>query len=131
LTVVDQSFATVTIVTPGELLRNGGKTLGDQLTNLPGVSSSGFAPGGASRPVIRGLDNFRIRVQENGIGSQDVSDLGEDHGIPIDPLAAQRVEIIRGPAITTAFHRCSARPAYLLKHAPACRPWTGAWKQPR
>ena len=99
LNVVDQSFATVTFVTAGELLRNGGKTLGDQLGGLPGVSNSGFAPGAASRPVIRGLDNFRVRIQENGIGAGDVSDLGEDHGVAIDPLAAQRVEVIRGPAI--------------------------------
>lgn len=98
LTVVDRSFSTVTFVTAGELLSNGGKTLGDQLSSLPGITNSGFAPGAAVRPVIRGLDNFRVRIQENGIGSQDVSDLGEDHGVPIDPLAAQRVEVIRGPA---------------------------------
>lgn len=98
LTVVDRSFSTVTFVTAGELLRNGGKTLGDQLSSLPGITNSGFAPGAAVRPVIRGLDNFRVRIQENGIGSQDVSDLGEDHGVPIDPLAAQRVEVVRGPA---------------------------------
>jgi iron complex outermembrane receptor protein len=98
LNIVDQSFSTVTFVTAGELLRNGGKTLGDQLSNLPGITNSGFAPGSATRPVIRGLDNFRVRIQENGIGAQDVSDLGEDHAVPIDPLAAQRVEVIRGPA---------------------------------
>lgn len=98
LNIVDQSFSTVTFVTAGELLRNGGKTLGDQLSNQPGITNSGFAPGAATRPVIRGLDNFRVRIQENGIGSQDVSDLGEDHAVPIDPLAAQRVEVIRGPA---------------------------------
>ncbi len=98
LNVVDQSFSTVTFVTAGELLRNGGKTLGDQLSNQPGITNAGFAPGAAARPVIRGLDNFRVRVQENGIGSGDVSDLGEDHGVTIDPLAAQRVEVIRGPA---------------------------------
>jgi iron complex outermembrane recepter protein len=98
LNVVDQSFATVTFVTAGELLRNGGKTLGDQLSTQPGITNAGFAPGSAARPVIRGLDNFRVRVQENGIGAGDVSDLGEDHAVTIDPLAAQRVEVIRGPA---------------------------------
>lgn len=98
LTVVDRAFSTVTFVPASELLRNGGKTLGDQLSGLPGITNSGFAPGAAVRPVIRGLDNFRVRIQENGIGAQDVSDLGEDHGVPIDPLAAQRVEVIRGPA---------------------------------
>ncbi|WP_342358520.1 TonB-dependent receptor [Terrarubrum flagellatum] len=98
LTVIDRAFAPVTFLTQREIITNGGRTLGDQLSALPGVSNSGFAPGAANRPIIRGLDNFRVRIQENGIGSQDVSDLGEDHGVPIDPLAAQRIEIIRGPA---------------------------------
>ncbi|WP_163364084.1 TonB-dependent receptor plug domain-containing protein, partial [Klebsiella aerogenes] len=43
-------------------------------------------------------DNARVRIQENGIGAQDVSDLSEDHAVPIDPLAAERIEVIRGPA---------------------------------
>ncbi len=47
--------------------------------------------------MLRGLDDFRVRVQENGIGSMDVSDLGQDHGVPIDPLSIQKVEIFRGP----------------------------------
>ena len=47
--------------------------------------------------MLRGLDDFRVRVQENGIGSMDVSDLGQDHGVPIDPLSIQKIEILRGP----------------------------------
>src|SRR5436190_23169769 len=46
---------------------------------------------------LRGLDDFRVRVQENGIGSMDVSDLGQDHGVPLDPLSVQKIEILRGP----------------------------------
>src|SRR5690606_34894335 len=65
--------------------------------NVPGVTGSGFAAG-ASRPVIRGFDANRVRILESGIGSFDVSDVGPDHGVPIDPLAAQRIEIIRGAA---------------------------------
>jgi len=98
LQVIDSAFVPVTVVPESEIRRNGGGTLGDQLNNLPGVTSSSFAPGGASRPIIRGLDNTRVRMQENGIGAQDVSDLSEDHAVPIDPLAAERIEIIRGPA---------------------------------
>ena len=97
-TPVNRSFSSVTVLTAAEIIRDGGRTLGDQLAEQPGITNSGFAPGAADRPVIRGLDNFRIRIQENGIGSQDVSDLGEDHGVPIDPLAAQKIEVIRGPA---------------------------------
>lgn len=98
LQVIDRAFVPVTVVGEGDIQRNGGRTLGDQLFTLPGVTGSGFAPNAASRPIIRGLDNARVRVQENGVGSQDVSDLSEDHAVPIDPLAAERIEVIRGPA---------------------------------
>jgi iron complex outermembrane receptor protein len=63
---------------------------------LPGATSAGLSPG-SSRPVLRGLDDFRVRVQENGIGVMDLSDYGQDHGVPIDPLSVQKVEIYRGP----------------------------------
>jgi iron complex outermembrane receptor protein len=72
------------------------KTVGGLFFTLPGATSAGLAPG-AQRPVLRGLDDFRVRVQENGVGSMDVSDLGQDHGVPIDPLGIQKVEILRGP----------------------------------
>ena len=98
LRVIDRAFVPVTVVGEGEIQRNGGRTLGDQLFALPGITGSGFAPNAASRPIIRGLDNARVRVQENGVGAQDVSDLSEDHAVPIDPLAAERIEVIRGPA---------------------------------
>ncbi len=98
LIVMPDSFAPVTVVTPEEIDRSTARTLGDLLSTRPGISASGFAPGAASRPVIRGLDNYRVRIQENGIGSHDVSEIGEDHGVPIDPLAAQQVEVVRGPA---------------------------------
>jgi iron complex outermembrane recepter protein len=79
------------------LLREGGSSLADALRNMPGVTSSGFAAG-ASRPVLRGFDAARVRMLEDGVGSFDVSDLGPDHGVPIDPLAAQKIEVLRGPA---------------------------------
>lgn len=97
LIVVPGSFAPVTVVTAEEIRRNTTKMLGDLLMNKPGMSASTFAPG-ASRPIIRGLDNYRVRIQENGIGAADVSEIGEDHGVPIDPLSARQVEVVRGPA---------------------------------
>ena len=30
--------------------------------------------------MLRGLDDFRVRVQENGVDSMDASVLGQDHG---------------------------------------------------
>lgn len=80
-----------------EILRNGGANLADALADVPGVTGTSFASG-ASRPVIRGFDANRVRTLEDGIGSFDVSDVGPDHGVPIDPLSADRVEVVRGPA---------------------------------
>jgi iron complex outermembrane receptor protein len=79
------------------LLTQPSSTLGDVLSPRPGISATTFAPG-ASRPVIRGLSGFRVRIQENGIGTGDVSALSDDHAVPIDPMAAGQVEVVRGPA---------------------------------
>ena len=72
--------------------------IGDSLTGLPGVSSTSFAPG-SSRPVLRGFQGPRVRVLTDGIGSLDASNTSVDHAVTIDPLTAQRVEILRGPAV--------------------------------
>jgi iron complex outermembrane receptor protein len=98
LPIVANEFATVTVIPTEELQRTPGTTLGDVLQNKPGVTGSSFAPGGASRPIVRGMDNYRVRIQENGLATNDVSDLSEDHAVPIDPLAARQIEVIRGPA---------------------------------
>ena len=93
----DQSFVATTVVTPQQLLSQPSAALGDALAARPGIAATTFAPG-ASRPVIRGLSGFRVRIQENGIGTGDVSALSDDHAVPIDPLAAGQVEVVRGPA---------------------------------
>jgi iron complex outermembrane receptor protein len=91
-------FATIVEqVSRDQVLSNGGASLADALRNIPGVAGTGFAAG-ASRPVIRGMDAQRVKVTENGLSSSDVSDVGPDHGVPIDPLAAQDIEVVRGAA---------------------------------
>ncbi len=93
----DQNFVSTTVVTPQQLLSQPSSTLGDALGSRPGIAATTFAPG-ASRPVIRGLSGFRVRIQENGLATGDVSALSDDHAVPIDPLAAGQVEVVRGPA---------------------------------
>ncbi|HEX6904912.1 MAG TPA: TonB-dependent receptor [Thermoanaerobaculia bacterium] len=72
-------------------------TLGETLGKEPGVSSTFFGQG-ASRPVIRGLGGDRIRVLESGVGSGDASTTSPDHAVSIDPMTAERIEVLRGPA---------------------------------
>jgi iron complex outermembrane recepter protein len=98
LPVVTDQFATVTVIPNEEIRREGGATLGDLLFSKPGITGSSFAPGASSRPIIRGLDNNRVGIVENGVGGGGVSDLGEDHFVPIDPLATSQIEVVRGPA---------------------------------
>lgn len=101
--LLDESFSAVTTMTAeqiergnGGALGNGG-SIGNLLFDKPGITASTFSPG-SSRPIIRGLDNFRVRVQENGTSTLDVSEIGEDHAVPVDTLSADRVEVVRGPA---------------------------------
>ena len=72
-------------------------TLGETLNNQPGVSSTSFGPG-ASRPVVRGLGDDRVRVLQNGTSVLDVSNVSPDHAVAVDPLTVRSVEIVRGPA---------------------------------
>ncbi|MCA3185369.1 MULTISPECIES: TonB-dependent receptor [unclassified Cupriavidus] len=72
-------------------------TLGETLNSMPGVTSSYFGPN-ASRPIIRGLDGDRIKVLQNGGSTLDASTLSYDHAVPIDPLVADKIEVVRGPA---------------------------------
>jgi iron complex outermembrane receptor protein len=81
-----------------ELLRNQSSQLGEVLADIPGVSSSGFAPG-VSRPVLRGFSGERVRVLTDGIGAIDASSTSDDHAVTVDPLIASRIEVLRGPAV--------------------------------
>jgi len=94
---VTTTYVPLTAITSGQIQASTSPNLGNLFFTMPGATSSGFAPG-ASRPILRGLTDFRVRIQENGLGSGDVSDLGQDHGVPIDPLAIQKTEVFRGPA---------------------------------
>ena len=98
LPVATDTFSPVTVVTGEQIARDQPRTLGDALLDRPGIASTTYAPGAASRPIIRGLDNARVRIQENGLSNGGVTDLGEDHAVPINPLTASRIEVIRGPA---------------------------------
>lgn len=98
LPIVTDQFATVTVVPNEEIRREGGGQLGDLLFSKPGITGSSFAPGASSRPIIRGLDVNRVGIVENGTNAGGASDLGEDHFVPIDTLATNQVEVIRGPA---------------------------------
>ena len=79
------------------LVRERGTSVGEALASTPGISATWFGPQ-ASRPVIRGQTGERVQVSEDGAESLDVAALSADHAVTIDPLLADRVEVLRGPA---------------------------------
>lgn len=86
------------VITGEELVEDIRPQIGETLVRQPGVSATSFAPG-ASRPVLRGFQGERVRVLTDGLGSLDVSNTSADHGVTIDPLTAERIEVLRGPAV--------------------------------
>ncbi len=91
-------LAGTSVLTGDQLAEDLRGQIGDSLTGLPGVSSTSFAPG-SSRPVLRGFQGPRVKVLTDGIGALDASNTSVDHAVTIDPLTAQRVEVLRGPAV--------------------------------
>ncbi|HYI38723.1 MAG TPA: TonB-dependent receptor [Allosphingosinicella sp.] len=85
------------IVSGAELARELRPTIGETLARQPGVSATSFGPN-ASRPVLRGFQGERVRVLTDGIGSLDASNTSVDHAVAVNPLTADRIEVLRGPA---------------------------------
>ena len=71
-------------------------SIGGMLNDIPGMSSSSL--GNASRPIIRGMSNSRVKILQNGSSLSDVSEFGEDHIVGYDPMLIDKIEIIKGPA---------------------------------
>lgn len=84
------------VLSGDDLTRDLRTTLGETLARQPGVSATSFGPN-ASRPVLRGFQGERVRVLTDGIGSLDASSTSVDHAVAINPLTADRIEVLRGP----------------------------------
>ena len=91
-------LAGTSVIEIEEIQRNLNGQLGEVLAKLPGVSATSFSPG-ASRPVLRGFQGERVRILVDGLGTADVSNTSADHATTIEPLTAERIEVLRGPAV--------------------------------
>lgn len=87
----------VTVLSGEALQRQAAATIGETLGSKPGIASASFGPG-VGRPVIRGQQGPRALTLQNGTLSADVSSLSPDHGITVEPLLAESIEVLRGPA---------------------------------
>jgi iron complex outermembrane recepter protein len=69
--------------------------IGETLAGHSGIRSS-FYGTNASRPIIRGLGEDRIRLLNNGLLGIDASTISPDHAPAIDGLEAQSIEVLKG-----------------------------------
>lgn len=64
------------------------------LEKIPGIKAINVGVG-VAKPIIRGLSGNRIIVNQNGIAQQG-QQWGNDHGLEIDVLSVDRLEIVKG-----------------------------------
>ncbi len=69
-------------------------TLGQALGNISGVYSNSTG-NGISKPVIRGMSGMRVSTYLNGLKIEN-QQWGSDHGIGVDALGIEKVEVIKG-----------------------------------
>ena len=92
-----EALRPVDVMAGEELLRRMTGTVAETLASIPGLAATSMGPA-TSRPVIRGLSGDRVLMLEDGSRVGDVSSAGPDHATAVDPLAARRIEVVRGPA---------------------------------
>jgi iron complex outermembrane recepter protein len=91
------TFRPTTVLGDSELRRRLEPSLAATIAHLPGLSQQYNGPV-ATQPVIRGMGGDRVLVLEDGQRTGDLATTGADHAITIDPITAQRIEVVRGPA---------------------------------
>ncbi|HEY6940557.1 TonB-dependent receptor [Dokdonella sp.] len=93
----DRIVAPVSVLSGTELDEARAGTIGQTVSNVPGVQTTSFGQG-VGRPVIRGFDGPRVSVLSDGLGSEDVSNVSQDHAVTVEPFLADQIEILKGPS---------------------------------
>ncbi len=104
VTITAKAQATDVLSTPqavavleGDVLRLArGMRAVDALAQTPGVHLVHTGTG-IAKPMIRGLTAQRVLVVQDGV-RQEGQQWGDEHGVEIDAHAAERIEVVKGPA---------------------------------
>jgi len=74
-----------------------GETLGDYLENEQFVDSASYGPA-VGRPVVRGMDGYRVGVTNGNVILNDLSAMSQDHAVGVMARASENIELIKGPS---------------------------------
>lgn len=94
---LQNQVAPTLILQRNELQSRMDTNIGTLLEQEVGIATSGHGPN-AGRPIIRGLANDRVKILSNGSSLFDASNSSEDHAVAINPIFADRIEVLRGSA---------------------------------
>jgi iron complex outermembrane receptor protein len=83
-------------MTQEDVQQQRGQTLGETIKAMPGVAIIQYGPS-IAKPVVRGLHSQRIVTVNDGV-PQEGQQWGGEHAPEIDAFAANKIEVIRGPA---------------------------------
>ncbi|MEA1983450.1 MAG: TonB-dependent receptor [Campylobacterota bacterium] len=74
-----------------------GETLGDYLEQEQFIDSASYGPA-VGRPVIKGMDGYRVGITNGNVNLNDLSSMSQDHAVGVMPRATKKIEFIKGPA---------------------------------
>jgi iron complex outermembrane recepter protein len=94
---VGETYQATSVVGGAELRRRLESSVAATVRHIPGISQQFNGPA-ASQPVIRGMGGDRVLVLEDGQRTGDLASTAADHAVAIEPLTAERIEVVRGPA---------------------------------
>jgi iron complex outermembrane receptor protein len=81
-------------ITGEELDKTRGLNLGEALKNVSGVTSLNTG-GTISKPMIHGMQGFRVLIVNNGVRHEG-QQWGNEHAPEVDPFIATRLSVIKG-----------------------------------
>lgn len=73
-----------------------GETLGDYLENEALVESASYGSS-VGRPVVKGMEGYRVGITQGNVASNDLSAMSQDHAVGTMPKTTQQIELISGP----------------------------------
>lgn len=92
-----EAIATVSSVDSGMITQRAAIGIGDVVESEAGVAKRSSGPG-SSRPVLRGFDGDRVKIASDGISVGSLASQSGDHSEPVDVMAIERIEVVKGPA---------------------------------
>jgi iron complex outermembrane receptor protein len=94
--VVTETSLNIRSLSAEKMRQSGALNVSDALSKLPGISQLNTGPA-ISKPVIRGLYGNRVLAVLSGL-KFDNQQWQDEHGLGLNDVGIDRVEIIKGPA---------------------------------